>query len=132
MRKKYQVFLGVGVIGGVLIYLFLSSLSGTTVYYYTLDELKDKEIDSAQRIRISGELVEDSVRYDPAKPLLEFVLQSKDGGVRISVSYEDVMPDNFLRSEEVVVTGYLKGERFVAESMLVKCPSRYEAEPEEP
>jgi cytochrome c-type biogenesis protein CcmE len=42
------------------------------------------------------------------------------------------MPDNFLRSEEVVVTGYLQGDRFTAESMLVKCPSRYEAEPKEP
>ncbi|MFQ6033503.1 MAG: cytochrome c maturation protein CcmE [Candidatus Bipolaricaulia bacterium] len=132
MRKKYQVFLGIGAIGGVLIYLFLSSFSGTTVYYYTLDELKDKQIDPAERIRISGELVKDSVRYDSAKPLLEFVLQSKDGTTRVSVSYQDVMPDNFMKSEEVVVTGYLEGDRFTAESMLVKCPSKYEAEPEEP
>jgi cytochrome c-type biogenesis protein CcmE len=90
------------------------------------------EIDPGQRIKISGELVEDSVQYDPAKPLLEFALQSQDGRVQISVSYEDVMPDNLMRSEEIVVTGYLEGDRFTAESMLVKCPSRYEAEPEEP
>ncbi len=131
MRKKYQVLLGIGAISGVLIYLFLSSLSGSTVYYYTLDELKDRQIDPAQRIRISGELVEDSVQYDPAGPLLQFVLQSEDGTVQISVSYGDVMPDNFMRSEEVVLTGYLEEDRFAAESMLVKCPSRYEAEPGE-
>lgn len=130
MKKKYQVLLGVGAIGGALIYLFLASLSGTTVYYYTLEELAGLEIDPAQRIRISGELVEDSVQYDPAGPLLQFDLQSEDGTVQVSVSYGDVMPDNFMRSEEVVVTGYLQGDQFQAESMLVKCPSRYEAEPE--
>jgi len=127
--KRYQMFLGVGAIGAVLIYLFVSSLSETTVYYYTVDELKELRLEPTQRIRLSGELVKDSVRYDPAGPLLEFVLQSKDGTTRVSVSYQDVMPDNFLRSEEIVVTGYLQGDRFAAESLLVKCPSRYEAEP---
>lgn len=128
MKKKYRVIIGIAIIVGVLSYLILSSFSSTKVYYYTLDEFEGLQLDPEQRVRISGKLVRESVDYDPGGPLLRFVLRGRDSTFEVAISYEDAMPDNFMRSEEVVVTGYLAGEKFMAESMLIKCPSKYEAQ----
>lgn len=133
LRKKHQIALGSGVLVAAIGYLFLSSLFGATVYYYTLDELQSKKeiIETQKKIRVGGQLDKESVVYDPAGPVLKFRLQNEDGSIKLPVVFNDIMPDNFMKSTEIVVTGVLKDGTFYAESMLVKCPSRYEAEEEE-
>lgn len=127
--RKYQVIIGVGIIIGVLVYLFVSSFSSAKMYYYTMDELAGLAIEPDKRIKISGALVENSVDYDPAGPRLQFVLRNSDDTFSMPVTYADAMPDNFMKSQEVVATGHLVEGTFVAESLLLKCPSKYEAEP---
>ncbi|MFQ5794108.1 MAG: cytochrome c maturation protein CcmE [Candidatus Bipolaricaulia bacterium] len=130
-KKRYQMAVGVTVIVIGIGYLLISSFSGTTVYYYQVDELSDLEILPTERIRVSGQLVPGTVNYDPTIPMLRFTLASEGSSAQLQVIYREIQPDNFLRSTEVVVTGYLEGDRFTAEEMLVKCPSRYESVPEE-
>lgn len=80
---------------------------------------------------MGGQLDKESVDYNPAGPVLKFRLQNEDGSLKLPVVFNDIMPDNLMKSTEIVVTGVLKEGTFYAESMLVKCPSRYEAEEEE-
>jgi cytochrome c-type biogenesis protein CcmE len=37
-------------------------------------------------------------------------------------------PQDFERSEQIVLTGKMRGEDFVASDMLMKCPSKYKDE----
>jgi cytochrome c-type biogenesis protein CcmE len=129
--KRYQLGIGIAVLVGAIAYLVIASLSGTSVYYYTLDELKDLAIDPAKKIRVGGALDKESVDYDPSGPVLRFQLQNEDGSEKLLVVFHDVMPDNLMESTEIVATGYLRDGTFYAESLLVKCPSRYEAAEEE-
>lgn len=128
MAKKYQILLGGLAIAAALGYLFFSSFSDAVVYYYRLDELAAAQINPEKLVRVSGELDETSVVYDPTKPVLTFRLRNADGSRSLPVTYHNVMPDNFLAGKEAVVTGYLRGGEFQAESILLKCPSKYEAQ----
>jgi cytochrome c-type biogenesis protein CcmE len=42
------------------------------------------------------------------------------------VQYHEPMPQDFARSEKVVVIGSYKNDVFVAEKILLKCPSKYQ------
>jgi len=130
-KKRYQLGIGIALLVGAMAYLVIASLSGTSVYYYTLDELKALAIPPTEKIRVSGALDKESVDYDPSGPVLRFRLQNEDGSEKLPIVFHDVMPDNLMESTEIVATGYLKDGKFYAESLLVKCPSRYEAAEEE-
>ncbi|HSZ24155.1 MAG TPA: cytochrome c maturation protein CcmE [Cytophagaceae bacterium] len=43
-----------------------------------------------------------------------------------SVVYQNAKPQDFDKSEQVVVVGSVKGNVFVADEILMKCPSKYE------
>lgn len=116
------------IIAGSVFFFIISSFSQSSVYYYTVDELSSMNNHPSQRIRVSGKLVKDSISFDPSIPELKFVIQSGDGNFRLKVVYHDIMPDNFVMSEEVVATGFLRGSVFEAEKLLIKCPSKYEPE----
>lgn len=42
------------------------------------------------------------------------------------VVYKEPMPQDFTRSEKVVVIGNYSGDTFIAEKILLKCPSKYQ------
>jgi cytochrome c-type biogenesis protein CcmE len=42
------------------------------------------------------------------------------------VIYNEPMPQDFIRSEKVVVIGKYKNNQFVASKILLKCPSKYQ------
>lgn len=84
-----------------------------------------------QRVRIAGELARDrDMIYDPAKNAEEFIFYMTDAnGVTKKVVLDQAKPQEFERSETVVVTGYLdKQDVFYADDILVKCPSKYKNE----
>jgi len=49
-------------------------------------------------------------------------------GVVRQVVYPNPKPANFEDAEQVVVNGRMEGDVFVAEHILVKCPSKYNDE----
>jgi len=84
-----------------------------------------------QRVRIAGELARDrEMIYDPANNAEEFIFYMTDAkGVTKKVVLDQAKPQEFERSETVVVTGYLdNGDTFYANDILVKCPSKYKNE----
>jgi len=48
-----------------------------------------------------------------------------DKGVEKKVVYHSAKPQDFEKSEKVVIIGSMKGDEFVAKSLLLKCPSKY-------
>lgn len=46
-------------------------------------------------------------------------------GLEKKVIYNNAKPQDFEKSEKVVIIGKMTGEVFVASSMLLKCPSKY-------
>lgn len=64
--------------------------------------------------------------YDPAENVFSFTMEDEKGNVR-RVRYANPKPANFEDAEKVVIEGYPDGDHFVAENILVKCPSKYNA-----
>ena len=62
--------------------------------------------------------------YDPAANTFSFWMRDEAGRVQ-QVVYHRPKPANFEDAEKVVVDGRFDGERFVAENILIKCPSKY-------
>ena len=67
--------------------------------------------------------------YDPQKDPNYFTFYMKDkDSVECKVILYNAMPQDFIKSEQIVVTGKFKGEDFEAKNILMKCPSKYKAD----
>lgn len=83
---------------------------------------------SEDKVKLVGQLVKERpVEYDPEKDpnFLAFYLKDDAGEVR-RVELLAAKPQDFERSESIVLTGKMKGETFAASDMLLKCPSKYQ------
>lgn len=80
---------------------------------------------------VVGQLVEDKpLTYNPQEDpnYFTFYLEDDKGNTR-KVVYHDAKPQDFERSDQVVVVGSMKGENtFQADKILMKCPSKYNEE----
>lgn len=84
-------------------------------------------------IHVVGQLKKDQngqvlgLKNAPDNLSFSFILVD-DNGREQSVFYNEPMPPDFTRSENVVVIGGYQGENFVANKILLKCPSKYQEE----
>ena len=62
--------------------------------------------------------------YDPESPTLDV----RGNPERLRVIFYGEVPGNFEQATSVTVIGKAGAEGFVAENMLVKCPSKYQGE----
>ena len=69
---------------------------------------------------------EQPIAYNPETDAnhFTFYLKDNDGEVR-KVIFNGAKPQDFERSEQIVLTGRMKGEDFYATKLLMKCPSKY-------
>ncbi len=80
---------------------------------------------SGKRVHVVGEWIrEQPVAYDPASNTFTFHMRDENGTAR-RVEYGNPKPANFEDAERLVIEGHVDGEIFVAENILVKCPSKY-------
>lgn len=114
---------------GALGLLITSGLKNNTGSYLSIKEALSVQKSSAgQYIQMQGNLVKGSTTWDPAKVMLGFELT--DGKNKIRIAYNGVKPDNFDSGYPIIVEGRFNNNmQFVAENVLVKCPSKYEAAP---
>ncbi len=124
------------IIGGVIIVVFLvwgtSAFLKTTLRYVSIEEARH----SQRTVQVLGRIDFDQVNYNTDNSCLEFAVydpeaQNKQRAQRMKVIYYGVVPGNFEQATSVVLKGKSEGETFVAEQMLVKCPSKYQGEGEE-
>lgn len=89
------------------------------------------DFDEAKRslgiVQVIGEVVTDQTRYDLKTQKLYFTLKDKKDK-KLLVSYTGLKPANFEDATNVVAIGKYENGEFVAEQVLVKCPSKYQGE----
>lgn len=125
-RAGRKVLLVVAVFLAVGGYLAFTGARSSLTYYVTVGELLDRASTLAgTSIRLGGRVVPGSVRWDRTAGRVEFSVT--DGARRLPVIYRGVVPDTFAPGREVVVEGRLEDGRFVADRLLAKCPSKFEA-----
>lgn len=118
MKKK--TLLGLLVMAGFTSMLFFSF--GQQVQgYMNFSEATS----TGQTAHVVGTWVEERhFHYDRAQNVFSFYMQDEHGDVR-QVKYLNPKPANFEDAEQVVVEGSMQNDVFVADEILVKCPSKY-------
>ncbi len=123
------------IIGIVLIAAAIAiiiSTAGDASSYVTFGEAYEmaKNGDS-NSIHVVGELSKNEdgevLQIYPSADKLSFrFVMHDEKGKQQEVFYNEPMPSDFRRSEKVVVIGSYQGELFVADKILMKCPSKYQ------
>lgn len=67
------------------------------------------------------------IDYDPGRNMLTFTM-TDEADQTATVVYNGPRPDNFFEAEQLVIRGHQDGEIFFADHILVKCPSKYNAD----
>ncbi|CAA9570081.1 MAG: hypothetical protein AVDCRST_MAG18-1879 [uncultured Thermomicrobiales bacterium] len=123
--KRWQLAIVALVIVGAIGYLVYNGL-GTSVYYQTVSELQAGTA-HGQQIRLAGNVVDGSIRREEGSSAVRFAVADASGN--LPVVYSGVVPDIFGPGIEVVVEGkYNPSTGFVADTMLAKCPSKFDTE----
>ncbi len=78
-------------------------------------------------VQVNGEIADKNYVLKPLEQYMEFSLKDQKGEV-MPVVYHGTIPGNFDQATMVVAIGRYQGGRFMAEQLLVKCPSKYQAE----
>lgn len=66
-------------------------------------------------------------QYDPIKDPNNFIFFAKDKkGATHKVIFNGARPQDFEKSEQLVMTGYMKDGNFHCSKIQMKCPSKYE------
>ena len=117
-------------------YMIYAAFPGNTRYFLTVSEFMDgPEFQDGRMVRVSGILVEESFLRQDGSTLSYFQL-ADDGagsGVPVNASYVGVMPYLFFNPHSVIILEgrYTPDQVFEADSILVKCPSKYRGLEEE-
>lgn len=131
MTKGVQIALAaLSVFVGVVIILTLAaSGEGTFRYYSDVGSFaKAPASESAQAARVHGFVVAGSIARDLPAGHVDFRVEDKGKQHSLAVRYLGIdVPDMFKDGAEVVVEGHFESGTFLAERVMAKCPSKYEA-----
>ena len=131
--KKIQIF-GLVIIA-VAIGIIVSTAGDASTY---VDFSKAQEMASGgdnESIHVVGRLKKDAagqildMQYDPKIDPNYFTFTLVDNkNVARKVVYKSTKPQDFDKSEQVVVIGKMQNGTFAAEKILMKCPSKYKTD----
>lgn len=111
---------------GVAISAMIMALGDATSYV----NFEEARANPDRKIHVIGELAPGKeIYYNPIEnpDYFTFYLIDNQGEINRVVHY-DAKPQDFERSDEVVVIGNMQGDDFVAQNILMKCPSKYNEE----
>lgn len=127
-RKRLRLsflFAGIAILGAI-IYLVVSNTQASAVYYMTVSELESCKTCVTQDVRVAGVVQAGSIVRNDAQQTISFVIT--EGSQKMPVTYTGVVPDIFRPGITVVVEGYYTGSGpFKAQTLLAKCPSKFQA-----
>ncbi|PSQ99778.1 MAG: hypothetical protein BRD51_01445 [Bacteroidetes bacterium SW_11_64_17] len=117
---KWKTIIGLASMLGFGTLLFVNF--GSQVGGYMDFEQADR---TGATAHVVGTWAEDRpTHYDRTQNVFTFYMRDESGTVR-KVRYNNPKPANFEEAEQVVVEGTVKDGAFVADNILVKCPSKY-------
>lgn len=119
--KKIHILLIV--IIAVFIGLILTTLNSTSTYASFNDAAKEPNAE----FHVVGKLNKEKESvYDPKVDANVFSFYMIDNqGTEKKVILHKNKPQDFERSEQIVLIGKMQGEEFQASDILMKCPSKY-------
>ncbi|ABB14744.1 cytochrome c maturation protein CcmE [Carboxydothermus hydrogenoformans] len=133
MNQRTKILVGSGIIVIAIAFLFISAFASSgTSYSLQVDEAVYKIVyENAvdQKMRIEGRVLPGSISWNAKALELKFIMIPIKGSekTQLPVVYNDVKPDNLEHPEaQIVVEGKYDGKVFQADTLLVKCPSKYE------
>ena len=81
-------------------------------------------------VQVNGVLANKDYVVKQDEQYLKFDLKDSNGEV-MNVEYRGVIPGNFDQATSIVAIGRYQNGTFAADQLLVKCPSKYQAEAEQ-
>ena len=108
--------------------------AGDASSYVTFQEAQEMATSGQDKlIHVVGQLKKDEqgeivgLNQAPDKLSVSFIMVDQNGEEQ-QVFYNEPMPTDLVRSEQTVVIGSYHNDKFVADQILLKCPSKYQEE----
>ena len=125
-NKKTKFIVGGVVIVLAIVYLIYTGVQSSAAYFLTVDELYAKgETMHNRTVRVSGKVDEATIGFNNRDLILAFDVTS-ESGERLHVIFNGPKPDQMREGADAILEGKYDGQTFTAQSLLLKCPSRYE------
>ncbi|MEM7342700.1 MAG: cytochrome c maturation protein CcmE [Chloroflexota bacterium] len=125
-NKKTKFVVGGVVIALAIVYLIFTGVQSTASYFLTIDELYEKgEAMENRTVRVAGLVDAETIDFNNRDLTLKFDVTS-DTGERLAVVFNGPKPDQMREGADAILEGHYNGDTFEADSLLLKCPSRYE------
>jgi cytochrome c-type biogenesis protein CcmE len=121
---NFKILLAVGLLA-LAATVGVSSFKRTVTPYIGFREARS----ASGLVQVNGKLADKDYILKPEEQFLRFKLRDEQGEV-MPVEYRGVIPGNFDQAVSVVAIGRYQGDHFEAQQLLVKCPSKYQAEAE--
>lgn len=124
--KSWKFAIAGSVLVAAVAYLVVTGMQSTTVYYLTVGELRANGAPPGRQVRVAGDVAPGSVEKLNGGLALRFVVQDDSGSFPV-VYRGGPVPDIFGEQVQVVVEGKLQPDgTFAADTLLAKCPSKFE------
>ena len=126
-----KLYIAVAMLGLAVGFFAFSTFQGAKVYYLTVGEVASTDIEVGKTMRVSGKLLPESFQREDVGVLAHFTLA--EGDYTLSADYNGIVPELFFNEHsEIVLEGYFDADGvFQSNTVIVKCPSKYQAEAEE-
>jgi cytochrome c-type biogenesis protein CcmE len=110
----------------IIIAVVVSTLSDASVY----SDFTEAARKPSKEFHIIGKLDKTKpIDYDAEKNANQFsFFMIDEKGVEKQVIYHSSKPQDFEKSDQVVIIGSMGKDVFIAKSLLLKCPSKYNSE----
>jgi cytochrome c-type biogenesis protein CcmE len=107
----------------VAVAVVISTMTDSSTY----SDFSEATLKQGKELHIIGKLNRSKpMEYDAQHNANQFSFYLiDDKGIEKKVVYNNAKPQDFEKSEKVVVIGSMKGDQFMAKSLLLKCPSKY-------
>jgi cytochrome c-type biogenesis protein CcmE len=111
----------------ILIVVAIGAILSTVSDSSTYETFRVAEQNPDEEYHVVGKLnKEKPFEYNPQVDANKFVFYLKDNeGTEKKVTYNNTKPQDFEKSEQVVLIGKCVGDEFQANQILMKCPSKY-------
>lgn len=129
--KRSHIFLIVVI--AVAVGIIISTAEDASTYVTFSQAYTMASNGNSNSIHVVGELKKNAqgevIGIQPGADMVSFsFIMVDESGKEQRVEHNQPMPQDFTRSEKVVVIGSYKGDVFFAEKILLKCPSKYQEE----
>jgi cytochrome c-type biogenesis protein CcmE len=119
------VLVGLAIVGAI-VYLVYANTQASALYYLTVPELKQCSDCMTRSVRVAGVVENKSVKQKVNAQNITFTIT--DSNQTLPVTYSGVVPDIFRAGVQVVVEGHYTGSGpFEAQTLLAKCPSKFQS-----